>query len=242
MDDRVGDILAQRATLDAGRLPAILISLALHGGISFLAVYSAMHANVPANVSVLNIRFAPVPDSRVQAADSRKAVTVPQEVKPQPPVPPKQPRIEAPKPRVEDVKPSSAKPVPNAVPLSPFGKSQKQGAENPAAQPAAAPPVPQGTSGITGLEGGEFPYPIYIERMHTLIGQKWLRPQVGDVTTIVYFSIQRDGTIRDAKVETPSGNPTADRAALRAVLESSPLPPLPFGYNGTFLGVHLTFR
>jgi TonB family protein len=58
----------------------------------------------------------------------------------------------------------------------------------------------------------------------------------------VYFAIDRDGTIRDAKIETPSGDGTFDRAALRAVLESSPLPPLPFGYAGTYLGVHLTFR
>ena len=28
----------------------------------------------------------------------------------------------------------------------------------------------------------------------------------------------------------------------RAVLETSPLPPLPFAYSGTFLGVHLTFK
>ena len=39
-----------------------------------------------------------------------------------------------------------------------------------------------------------------------------------------------------------SGNGTFDRAALRAVMEASPLPPLPFAYNGTFLGVHLTFK
>ncbi|PYQ53934.1 MAG: hypothetical protein DMF59_00450 [Acidobacteria bacterium] len=49
-------------------------------------------------------------------------------------------------------------------------------------------------------------------------------------------------TIRDAKVEDVSGNGLYDRAALRAVLEASPLPPLPFGYSGTYLGVHLKFR
>jgi TonB family protein len=79
--------------------------------------------------------------------------------------------------------------------------------------------------------------------MKTLIGQRWLRPQVGGtITATVAFVIDRDGTIRDAKNEISSGNGTFDRAALRAVLEASPLPPLPFGYNGTYLGVHLTFR
>jgi TonB family protein len=239
MDDRVGDLLAARAALDAGRAPAILISLLMHGGISALAVWSAMHATVPQQVSVLNIQFA-------RPATPIAPMTQTPAARPKPP----EPRIEAPKPKPEDVKPAATKPVPNAVPLSPFGKSPKKGAENPVVHPPAgtpAPaqagvPVPQGGSGVTGLEGGDFPYAIYIERMHTLIGQKWLRPQVSNATTIIYFVIDRDGTIRDAKVETPSMNPTFDRAALRAVLESSPLPPLPFGYGGTFLGVHLTFR
>jgi TonB family protein len=64
----------------------------------------------------------------------------------------------------------------------------------------------------------------------------------GDITTTVHFVINRDGTIRDVTNETASGNGTFDRAALRAVLEATPLPPLPFGYSGTYLGVHLTFR
>ena len=95
---------------------------------------------------------------------------------------------------------------------------------------------------MTGIEG-DFPYTIYIDRMKTLIGQRWLRPQTGSgIVATVSFVIDRDGAIRDAKNEILSGNGTFDRAALRAVLEASPLPPLPFGYNGTYLGVHLTFR
>jgi TonB family protein len=58
----------------------------------------------------------------------------------------------------------------------------------------------------------------------------------------VKFVIDRDGTLRDAATETESGNGTFDRAALRAVIEASPLPPLPFGYSGTYLNVHLTFK
>ena len=56
------------------------------------------------------------------------------------------------------------------------------------------------------------------------------------------FAVDRDGTIRDVKIETPSGNSFYDRAAQRAIVETSPLPPLPFAYSGTFLGVHLTFK
>ncbi len=239
MDDRVGDILAARARLDTGWMPAIFIlSLLMHGGIAAFGIWTAMHTSTPVPVSVLNIKFAPM-----QAPVA--PMTKPSSPAPQTPTKPKppEPRIEAPKPKIDDVKPSAAKPVPNAVPLSPFGKSSKKGAENPVVTPPAGPPpVPADGSGVTGLEGGDFPYPIYIDRMHTLVGQKWLRPQISNATTTIYFVIDRDGTVRDAKVETTSLNATFDRAALRAVIESSPLPPLPFGYSGTYLGVHLTFR
>ena len=63
--------------------------------------------------------------------------------------------------------------------------------------------------------------------------------QVGDV---IHFRIEKDGTISDAAVERSSGLPFVDRAALRAVLSSSPLPPLPVEYAGSQLGVHLKFE
>src|SRR5256885_4102844 len=114
-----------------------------------------------------------------------------------------------------------------------------------AGAPLSPPPAinaPIGTAGVTSIEG-DFPYTIYIQNMNRLIGQHWTRPEVKPGTfAIVSFAIDRDGTIRDVKVETPSGNPLYDRSAQRALLETSPLPPLPFAYSGTFLGVHLTFK
>jgi protein TonB len=158
------------------------------------------------------------------------------------------PKIEAPKP--EPVKPvkSAAPPEKNTVPLSPFGKSTKKGSENPVIPPKPTtdnrPPTTEIPIGGTGVAvEGDFPYTIYIERMRTLIGGRWVRPQVTAAAgTTIYFVIQRDGVVSEAKIETASGNGSFDRAALRAVMEASPLPPLPFGYNGTYLGVHLTFR
>ena len=102
--------------------------------------------------------------------------------------------------------------------------------------------IPIGTAGVTSIEG-DFPYTIYIQNMNRLIGQHWARPDVKTGTsTILYFAVDRDGTIHDVKIETPSGNSFYDRAAQRAIVETSPLPPLPFAYSGTFLGVHLTFK
>lgn len=231
MDDPVADVLAQRARMDSGAAAAVALSLFAHGALSALAIWAAWHHTAPQTPFVMNIRFAkpaPVPVAAAPAIAKPAPVPAPVVSKP----------AEAPKPVAKPVQPS------------PFGKSTKK-ATPPASAPAPAvaptttqPEIAVGTAAVTALEGGDFPYTVYIDRMNTLIGTRWLRPQAVEpgTSTKVYFVIERDGTIRDASIETASRNGTFDRAALRAVLESSPLPPLPFGYSGTYLGVHLTFR
>jgi TonB family protein len=243
MQDPVADVLTQRAALDHGATPAVFLSILLHGAVAGMAIYAA--TSVPAQLprTAVKIQFAA---SRMPQVAERPSVSKPTPVVEKP----KAPRIDAPKP--EPVKPvkTTAPPEKNAVPLSPFGQSTKKGSENPEPpkpttnnQPPTTASVAIGAAGVTGLEGGDFPYTIYIERMTTLIGSRWLRPQSASGTPVViYFEIQRDGQIRNVEVETRSGNGTFDRAAQRAVMEASPLPPLPFAYNGTYLGVHLTFR
>ena len=44
------------------------------------------------------------------------------------------------------------------------------------------------------------------------------------------------------RIVTSSGLPFVDRAALRAVLASSPLPPLPAEYGGPHLGIQVVFE
>src|SRR5437588_5858392 len=246
MDDRIGDLLAERTRIGGNAAGGIAVSVLLHGALAAGIVYAAMHAAAPQEVSTLNIRFAPA--AGVASRESRV-------IAPPAAPPPVAKKLTIPEPVAEPAKPV-VKSEPKTVPLSAFGKSTKRGSETPPA-PIPHPPLPTpqaqpgvvggidipiGSAGVTGIEG-DFPYTIYIDRMKTLIGQHWLRPQAGTgVITTVSFTIDRDGTIRDAKNEIASGNGTFDRAALRAVLEASPLPPLPFGYNGTYLRVHLTFR
>ena len=243
MDDAVASVLAERSRLDRGLTSGIATSLVIHGMVTAAAVFAALrHPQVPV-VPAVNIRFAPIPRSMAPAAAPPRATAPPAPAA----IPAKTPSVPS------DLSPTPAAPPAKAVkgaPPSPFGRSLKK----PAAQAATAAPatastaapagidIPIGSSGVTGLEGGDFPYTVYIDRMRNLIGTHWFRPQGGTSTTTVYFVIDRDGTLRDARNETSSGNSAFDRAALRAILESSPLPPLPFGYNGTFLGVHLTFR
>jgi protein TonB len=243
MDDRIGDLLAERAHLGGNPAGGIAVSVLLHGALAAGILYAAMHAVAPQEVSTLSIKFAPM------------SSVAPAVVKSQPVAPPAPKKLTIPEPVAEAPKPV-VKSEPKTVPLSNFGRSTKKGSETPPT-PHTQPPTPQiaakpgvvggidipvGAAGVTGLDA-DFPYTIYVERMKSLIGQRWLRPQVGNGTVAtVSFTIDRDGTVREAKNEISSGNGTFDRAALRAVLEASPLPPLPFGYNGTYLGVHLTFR
>ena len=261
MDDRVADVLAQRSRLDRGAGTAVALSLLLHGAMAATGLFIALRKPPAIQAPAINIRFAP---AAPRAAKSRRATKSAETVKPAtaPVAPPKPvtPRIEAPTP--EPVKPVTAPVEKNTAPASAFGRSTKKASDAPPLPtPRAAAPsptldgsaaaggiatttadVPVGAAGVTGLEGGDFPYTVYIERMKTLIGGRWIRPQVNGAATTVYFVINRDGTLRDWKVQSPSGNGTFDRAALRAVIESSPLPPLPYAYNGTYLGVHLTFK
>jgi TonB family protein len=60
--------------------------------------------------------------------------------------------------------------------------------------------------------------------------------------TIVKFTIQRDGTISGAEVEKSSGYTALDIAALRAVVGTRQLTPLPAAYPNPSLGVHLNFE
>jgi TonB family protein len=255
MEDRIGDLLAERSRLGGGPGAGIAISILLHGAIAAGIIYAAMHAAALQEMSMLNIRFAPMPAAPVASRES--GVVAPTPVAPTPHPPPSTPRkLTIPEPVAEPPKPV-VKSEPKTVPLSPFGQSSKRGSEK-APTPHPPPPTPQataspgvvggidipaGATGVTGIEG-DFPYTIYIDRMKMLIGQHWLRPQsvTHDITATIHFVVERDGTIRDARNEIASGDGTFDRAALRAVLEASPLPPLPFGYNGTYLGVRLTFR
>ena len=102
-----------------------------------------------------------------------------------------------------------------------------------------------GTAGIGGfkIDQADFKYPIYIDRMVAIMSMNWFKPaQVVQTNPVVHFQIQRDGTITDVSLVTPSGLPFVDRAAMRAVYASSPLPPLPAEFSGPHLGIQVVFE
>jgi TonB family protein len=70
----------------------------------------------------------------------------------------------------------------------------------------------------------------------------WNQNQGGAGQVIVKFTIQRDGSLTSPSVEMPSGSIPLDLAALRAVVMTKALPPLPSEFPNPTLTVHLSFQ
>jgi len=87
----------------------------------------------------------------------------------------------------------------------------------------------------------------YEARMRQIIASKW---QTGDVdrnlrtapVVTITFEIMRDGAIRNVKVAQSSGIFPLDSSAQRAVLDASPLPPLPNGFERDSARVEILFQ
>lgn len=82
--------------------------------------------------------------------------------------------------------------------------------------------------------------PDYLTDLTARIDSRWNENQPERGTTVVRFTIARDGTITNVAVEKRSGYGTLDRAAL-AALDGLRLRPLPPAYNRETLTIHLTF-
>ena len=96
-------------------------------------------------------------------------------------------------------------------------------------------------SGST-LDVSDFCCPDYIVLMLQRIRSAWNMNQGARGLVWVKFKIQRSGALTDVSVDTGSGNPVLDAAALRAVVATRTLPPLPDQYANPTLGVRLQFE
>ena len=180
---------------------------------------------------------------------------------PEPLPPPPPPPSAEPEPEPEPLPPPPS-PAPDPdVPVMP-----QENPDPPPPQPKATPPPPKpappppprqptqrrgspfgnplgstSENAVVGVDDPNFTYGYYIDRVAVLIKKNWVRPEVGgDIREARFrFRIQRDGTITELELEETSGSEVFDRAAQRAVLAASPLPPLPKGYKERSLGITL---
>jgi TonB family protein len=99
------------------------------------------------------------------------------------------------------------------------------------------------TAGGTGGElrvDGDFCCQAYLAEMAARIQASWIQNQRLSGMTTMQFTVQRDGSIRDPKVEKSSGFAQLDAAAERA-LRIVRLSGLPKEYPNQTLTVHLEF-
>jgi colicin import membrane protein len=118
-------------------------------------------------------------------------------------------------------------------------------AKKPDTKPQVSGAAPGGTSSVR-VDEENFKFAYYLEIVRETISYNWSPPPVSTseegVITTVYFKISRDGRVSSVKVEQESNYDLFDRSAVRAVNVSSPLPPLPAGFSGRWLGVHFEFE
>jgi periplasmic protein TonB len=105
-----------------------------------------------------------------------------------------------------------------------------------------------GAGGISAGQDNAFGqrYAYYVAAMRNRISANWLMSMVSPnivsaPRAYLTFDIQRDGTITNVQITQSSGTPEVDRSALRAILASNPLPPLPGDYSGSSVSVQFYF-
>jgi len=105
-----------------------------------------------------------------------------------------------------------------------------------------------GSGGVSMGEGNSFGqrYGWYVASMRSRISANWLLATVSPniltaPRTYLTFEIKRDGTVTDVQITQSSAIAEVDRSALRAILASNPLPPLPSDYSGGSVNVQFYF-
>ena len=200
-------------------------------------------------------RYPPV--YRINLVAAPRAETVrPPRARPRPPTPPPErppERKTAPKPEPEILEPEKELvPEEKAKPVRKPERPEPVAERGPEAPPEPPEPAPEVTTPDAGgneaeinleIEGREFPFPGYLDRMVNKIAQSWKQtPNRQPLAATVYFRVERSGRVSGIEVEQSSGSFLFDQAAIRAVDDASPLPPLPDGYTGDYLGVYFDFN
>lgn len=153
------------------------------------------------------------------------------------------PRVSAPEPEPEKPKeeepppPEAEEKVPDTEKAPPKKKPE---AEKPTPRPGPEAAKSQGADLPVSVEGKPFPYPWYLEQVYRKVASNW-RPSSNTLTATVHFRIDARGRVGSIDVEESSGNFLFDQAARRAVEAADPMPPLPDGYGGDWLGVYFVF-
>lgn len=103
---------------------------------------------------------------------------------------------------------------------------------------------------VQGQGGGDFAarYAWYVESVRRAISQNWMQNTIDSsvraartAKTVVTFTINRDGSIKNIRISQSSGNRSMDDSAQRALLNIEHFPALPPDYSGSYVDVTFDF-
>lgn len=92
--------------------------------------------------------------------------------------------------------------------------------------------------------GRGFTYSYYLNILLKKIRENWQNPfkdQDVILKSIVYFEVDKSGTIYSVRLEESSGNEVYNETTMRAVTLTRKLPPLPQEFSDDYLKIHLEF-
>jgi len=235
----VTDVIVARRARREPFNPMLVGSLILHGAIVGFLLFGPLdwhvEAEAPRTVMTISLSGPVGPRTGMTQLGGRAVPPPPPEATPRamPPPPPKP---------AERVVPAETRRRPPAKPKEeeepqPGVTRTETGAKG---QGFGLSAGGGGGSGVQ-LDVANFCCPEYIEQMVTLIQRNWQQNQGVRGSTVMYFIINRGGTIQGVKVERPSGFLALDLAAERALLITR-LPELPPQFPNSTLPVHITFE
>lgn len=259
MSNHVDQVLDHRKRRLSGaqRRKYFGFSVAGHVGLTvFFLALPALLAEPPETFDSIAVTVVPPkalgdPDPVPPSPPPKEQEPEPVAEQPPPPPPPPKPKPQTqtaptlpppPAPPPPAKKPEPKKPA-QANPLAPPPQSQPTRSQRVGS--VFGDPLGASTSAATiGVEDPNFTYGYYLDLVVQRISENWRAPRVGDDTrdAIVYFKIQRDGTVSELRIRESSRSTDFDRRAMSAVEVSVPLPPLPKGYDKDFLGINMIVK
>jgi outer membrane biosynthesis protein TonB len=232
-----------RPVVQGGGVAGAVGTLAVHGAVIGIALVGARPSRPMPPVYAVELVAAPAP----VAAPTAPVATAPVAAPPERAVP----KTTPPKASHEPAAPIK-KPEPVRTPPKPSNTTPNPGAQT-ARATTTAPVAPakgetpsNGTDAVTVKTPGlVFAYPEYLRNIVAQIYRRWDRPQGGTKRAEVFFMILRDGSVRDIRFLTPSGDFTFDLAAqgaIEAAANAGAFGPLPDGYPQDVLPVSFYFE
>ena len=101
-----------------------------------------------------------------------------------------------------------------------------------------------GLAGQVAVDDANFEFAYYLQMVRAQIARNWTPPAGASpgMRVEVHFRVARSGALSALRLDTGSGSGVFDQSALRAVIVTQQLPPLPLGYSGSDLGIHFGFE